>query len=118
MPSATRTPTTLDLTIGANVDAPLISLCWRLIDLETEVGLLVGTAHTLDDERRIERRVTALYKRMGASLEAIEGLCPPATMAGIEALACAALAVDFEEPVCQGHRLALIVCECLAGHQL
>ena len=134
--ATTQTPTTptrraaLGLSVAAIVagraaatspDAAIIALCHRLVALEDEVTALCAQRLTIADEQRTEPALIAIETRRETAVAELERLGPPETMAGIQAVARASLATHSHKdnkgnvvPICDGHWMALVVCECLA----
>ena len=142
MPTADRTTTTLPgrrAALGFSVaaiaagltpanpgapvspDAAIIALCARLVAIEDEAMALCARTLTIADEQRTEPEMIAIEDRRDAAVADLERLGPPQTLAGLQAVARASLATHSLKdgdgavvPVCDGHWMALTVCECLA----
>jgi hypothetical protein len=106
---------------AASPDAAIIALCHHLVALEDKTNALCAQRLTIADEHRTEPQLIALWRRRDAAVAALERLGPPKTMAGIQAVARASLATHSHKdsdgdvvPICDGHWMALMVCECLA----
>ena len=109
------------LATTASPDAAIIALCNHLVALEGEAVALCAQRLTIADEYRTEPELIALERRRDAAVAALERLGPPKTMVGIQAVARASLATHSHKdsegdvvPICDGHWMALTVCECLA----
>ena len=113
--------TPLSLAVATSPDAAIIALCRRLVAIEDEVIALFAQRLTIADEHRTEPAMIAIGDRRDAAVAELERLGPPKTMAGIQAVARASLATHSHKdcngdvvPICDGHWMALTVCECLA----
>jgi hypothetical protein len=118
--AAAAVATPADLEATAPPDAAITALCNRLVAIEHEAATLDVQTRTIADERRAEQEMIAINGRRDAVVAELERLGPPKTMAGIQAVARASLATHIHKdndgvvvPICPGHRMALIVCECL-----
>lgn len=101
-------------------DDELIKVCDRLVRLKLAFDELFSRRNTIADEEATEPELTQLYERETALVEELEPLVPPVTLAGVKALAKAALATHFgrdtdDEVIstCSGHWMLLTAAESL-----
>jgi hypothetical protein len=73
-------------------DAELIKICDRLLRIKAAFNELFSRRNTVEQEDATEDELTALYDRKSLAVEELEELDPPTTLAGVKALARAALA--------------------------
>ena len=113
--------TPLSLTVATSPDAAIIALCKRLVAIEDKTNALCAQRLTIADEHRTEPDLIAIWDCRDAVVAELEHLGPPRTLAGIQAVARASLATHSDKdsdgdvvPICDGHWMALTVCECLA----
>jgi hypothetical protein len=121
MAAITTSLTPLSRVVVTSPDAAIIALCKRLVAIEDKTNALCAQRLTIADEHRTEPDMIALEGYRGAVVAELERLGPPQTMAGIQAVARASLATHSHKdsdgdvvPICDGHWMALMVCECLA----
>jgi hypothetical protein len=105
---------------AGSADAKLISLCHHLVALEDEVAELFDRRTTIAEEEATENEMDALYVRKDALMAQLDKVEPPTTMAGIVAVARAALATHYHRDLRgtaiasdDSHWLLLMACEAL-----
>ena len=76
-----------------SADARLIGLCCQLDALQDEFAKLFSRRTTIEQEEATEPEMAALHVRQITLVNAIEAVGTPTTMAGIVAIARAALAI-------------------------
>jgi hypothetical protein len=77
-----------------DTDAELIRLCGEVVAIQDRINALYRVRHTVEDERRTEPELSALYATQQERIDLIEaagGL--PATLAGARAIAQASVAI-------------------------
>ena len=82
---------------SVNPDAELIDLCDNLAANGAAVEALLDTQHTIEDERRDERAIGALYTERGPLLDDIWDIDRPATLDGAKAMARAFSSISGRE---------------------